>query len=460
MRNTKVRSILLYMLIFIFFAGMSFFIYEFSTEAEEWAFSPINKHISEGGMTGGKIVDANGVILAETVNGKRMYNENEGIRRAMLHTVGDGSVLIPTSVQSRYSDELFGYNFITGFGAPHVLNNNKNLKLTLDSNICSNVAKSFKNQKGAALAYNYLTGKVICMVSLPNYDINNRPDLSLDNDEKYEGVYINRAISSIYTPGSIFKIFTTAAAIDLIDNVEKRTFECNKVKIVDGEKITCMSSHGKINLRDALAKSCDIVFGDLAIELGKNNMKEKMKEFGFNKPQYFESVKVAQSKYEIDDATRGDLGWSGIGQYRDQVSPLHMLRVMGAIANKGMSVEPFVVNSTFFDGSNEESYNFSKGQSTSLMKSETAEKLKDMMRYTMKNQYKDSMFGGIEMCAKTGTAEVGEGKKPHGWMVGFSYDKTFPVAFSVIVENGDFGIRSAGPIASNMIKDIKKNYKM
>ena len=167
MRNTKVRSILLYMLIFIFFAGMSFFIYEFSTEAEEWAFSPINKHISEGGMTGGKIVDANGIILAETVNGKRMYNENEGIRRAMLHTVGDGSVLIPTSVQSRYSDELFGYNFITGFGAPHVLNNNKNLKLTLDSNICSNVAKSFKNQKGAALAYNYLTGKVICMVSLP-----------------------------------------------------------------------------------------------------------------------------------------------------------------------------------------------------------------------------------------------------------------------------------------------------
>lgn len=429
-------------------------------EAGTWAFSPINKHISEGGMTGGKIVDVNGVVLAETMNGKRIYNEKEDIRRAMLHTVGDGSVLIPTSVQSRYSDELFGYNFITGFGAPHVLNNNKNLKLTLDSNICSNVAKSFKNQKGAALAYNYLNGKVICMVSLPNYDINNRPDLLSDNNKKYEGVYINRSISSVYTPGSIFKIFTTAAALDLLDGVETRTFECNKIKVVDGEKITCMSKHGKINLKDALAKSCDIVFGDLAIELGKENMKEKMKEFGFNKPQYFESLKVAQSKYEVDDASRGDLGWSGIGQYKDQVSPLHMLRVMGAIANKGLSVEPFMVESAFFNDLNEDSYKFSRGPSMSIMKAATADKLKEMMRYTMKNQYKDPMFGGIEMCAKTGTAEVGENKKPHGWMVGFSYDKTFPIAFSVVVENGDFGIRSAGPIASSMIKDIKKNYKM
>lgn len=460
MRNTKVRSILLYLLIFIFFCGISFFIYEFSTKAGEWAFSPVNKHIFEGGMTGGKIVDINGVMLAETVNGKRIYSENEDIRRAMLHTVGDGSVLIPTSVQSRYSDELFGYNFVTGFGAPDMINNNKNLKLTLDSKICADVAKSFKNQKGAALAYNYLTGKVICMVSLPNYDINNRPDLRFDNSEKYEGVYLNRAISSVYTPGSIFKIFTTAAALDLIDNVENRIFECNKIKIVDGEKITCMASHGKINLRDALAKSCDIVFGDLAIELGKNNMKEKMEEFGFNKPQYFESLKVAQSKYDIDDATRGDLGWSGIGQYKDQVSPLHMLRVMGAIANKGISVEPFVINSTFFDDSSEDMRDFSGVGSTVMMKSITADKLKEMMRYTMKNQYKDSMFGGVEMCAKTGTAEVGEGKKPHGWMVGFSYDKTFPVAFSVVVENGDFGIRSAGPIASNMVKNIKKAYKM
>ena len=119
----------------------------------------------------------------------------------------------------------------------------------------------------------------------------------------------------------------------------------------------------------------------------------------------------------------------------------------------GIHVEPFAVKSVFTDSSVEYSNN-SKNLSKRMFSETTAESLKEMMRYTMKNQYKDSMFGGIQMCAKTGTAEVGGDKFPHGWMVGFSYDKTFPVAFSVVVENGDFGIRSAGPIAVEMIKDL------
>ncbi len=441
----------------MFFAGISFFIFEFVTKSSSWAFSPINRHLSENSMSGGKILDVNDVILAQTLDGKRVYNEDENIRKAMLHTVGDGSVLIPTSVQSRYSTELFGYNPITGFGAPKILNMSQNIKLTLDSKVCGVVSKSFKDKKGAAIAYNYLTGEVLCMVSLPTYDVNNRPDLSKEDSEKYDGAYINRAISSSFTPGSIFKIFTTAAGLDLIGDVERRTFNCNKVKIVDGEKVTCMSKHGDIDLKNALSKSCDIVFSDIAIELGKVKMKSKMEEFGFNQPQYLDGIEIAHSEYDVDNASKADLGWSGIGQYTDKVNPLHMLRVMGAIANQGTPIEPRIIKSVSSDLS------FSsiippKKSSKQLMNFATANKLKEMMRYTMKNQYGDSLFGGIPMCAKTGTAEVGEGKLPHGWMVGFSYDKNFPVAFSVVVENGDFGIKSAGPIASILVKNLHENF--
>lgn len=68
------------------------------------------------------------------------------------------------------------------------------------------------------------------------------------------------------------------------------------------------------------------------------------------------------------------------------------------------------------------------------------------------------MFPGMEMCAKTGTAEVGEGKQPHGWMVGFSQDKNFPYAFAVIVENSGFGIKTAGPIASDVMKSLHRKW--
>ncbi len=457
MRNTRIRSLMLYLLIFSFFTGIGFFIFEFITEANTWAFSSINRHLSEGSMSGGKILDANDVVLAQTVNGKRVYNENEGIRKAMLHTVGDGSVLIPTSVQSRYSTELFGYSPIIGFGAPKILNMNQNIKLSLDSSVCDTVSKSFKDKKGAAVAYNYLTGEVLCMVSLPTYDVNNRPDLTQDTDGKYEGVYLNRVISSSFTPGSIFKLFTAAAGLDLISDIEKKTFVCNKTKIIDGEKVTCMKSHGKIDLKNALSKSCDIAFCDIGIEIGKEKMKSKMEEFGFNKPQYFEGMQTAQSEYDVENASKADLGWSGVGQYKDKVNPMHMLKVMGAVANQGTAVEPRMIKSISSDSSFSV-LSSAKSTDKSIMSASTAEKIKEMMRFTMKNQYGDSLFSGISMCAKTGTAEVGEGKLPHGWMVGFSYDKTFPVAFAVIVENGDFGIKSAGPIASVLIKNLHSKF--
>ncbi len=449
MKIVKLRSLMLYIIIFAFFTGIAFFIYEFVTQAQSWAFSPVNRHLAENSIVGGKITDVNGLVLVENVNGKRAYNEDEDIRKAVLHTVGDGSVLIPTSIQSRYSKEIFGYNPVTGFGAPKIFNMNKNIKLTIDSRVCSEVSKSFKDYKGAALAYNYITGDVLCMVSLPTYDVYKRPSAQELQDERYNGVYINRAISSSFTPGSIFKIFTTAAGLDLIPDIESRTFDCNKIKIVDGEKVTCMSSHGHINLKNAMAKSCDIVFSDIGIELGKEKMKSKMEEFGFNRPQYFEGMEIAQSEYDVKDASQADLGWSAIGQYHDKVNPMYMLKVMGAIANAGVPVEPRITK------------HISSGAlpNTRLMRPSTAEKLKEMMRYTVKNHYGDSLFGGIPMCAKTGTAEVGEGKVPHGWIVGFSYDKTFPIAFSVIVENGDFGIKSAGPIASSMIKDLYSGFK-
>ena len=458
MKNIKNRSIVLYFLMICFFAGVGFFVYDFAMNSRQWALSSINRHVSEGSMSGGKIMDANGVVLAQTVDGKRVYNEDEGIRKAMLHTVGDGSVLISSSIQSRYSTELFGYNIITGFGAPDIVNMSQNIALTLDSKICSTASKAFGDKKGAALVYNYLTGEVICMVSLPTYDVNKRPDIAGDKTDKYEGVYLNRALSCSFTPGSILKIFTTAAALDLMSDAETRAFKCEKTKIYDGEKVACMSNHGKINLLNAFSKSCDIVFGDIAVELGKEKMTQKMQEYGFNKQYILDGMPLTVSQYDVETASKGDLAWSGIGQYKDLANSMHMLITMGAIANGGVPVMPYEIKSISSDAAFPATNNVGSAGKR-MFNLEIAEKLKEIMRYTMKNQYGDYMFPGMQMCAKTGTGETGEDKLPHGWMIGFSYDKKFPVAFVVVVENGDFGVKSAGPIASTIMKDVYSKFK-
>lgn len=456
MRNMRIRSLMLYLIVCAFFAGTIFFCYEFTTEGKSWVFSNINRHLSQGTASQGKISDRNGLVLAGVTDGKRTYCEDKSVRTALLHTVGDGSILIPSSIQSHYASELFGYNAVTGLGAPEVISMSKNISLTLDGSICAKVSSDFKGKKGAAVAYNYLTGEVLCMVSLPTYDVLERPSAEDLKSEKYEGVYLNRVLNSSYTPGSVFKIFTTAAALDLMPDAEKRNFSCEKVKVVDGEKVTCMKSHGKLSLKEALSKSCDIAFCDIALELGKDAMTKKMNEMGFNKSLYFDNLEISKSVYNVESATRGDLGWSGIGQYTNTLNPMHMVKIMGALANSGVCTEPYIVKSMSF-GQDDKEVNLDPPKITSFFKPSTADKIKEMMRYTVKSNYGESKFPN--MCAKTGTAEIGEGKTPHGWMVGFSYDKSFPVAFAVVVENGDFGIKSAGPIVSNMIKYLHKSFQ-
>ncbi len=458
MKNTRIRSIVVYLIATFFFVGITYFVYSFINNSQTWALQPINRHLSGDKISGGKILDRNSVILAQTINGKRVYNDDENVRKALLHTVGDGSVLIPTSIQSRFSTELFGYNFVTGFGAPKVANLSKDIKLTLDSSLCATALKSMGDKKGTVIVCNYLTGEVICMISTPTYDVNNRPNLSNESDDKYEGVYINRALSSSFTPGSVFKIITCAAALDYVDDIDKKQFLCKGEEVLDGEHITCLEHHGKLGLEKAMAKSCNIAFADIAIDVGKEKMLKKAEEMGFNKQYTIDGINIAKSQYNVDYASNADLGWSGIGQYNNTVNPMHMMMILEAIANDGEYVKPYIVKSIGED-SLFPSEKHTELKTKRMLSSQTAKKISDIMRYTIKSRYGDSMFPNMQMCAKTGTAEVGEEKLPHGWMVGFSQDKNFPFAFVVITENSGYGIKTAGPIAADVMKKVYKDYK-
>lgn len=458
MKTTGTRSLVLLLLIGGFLAGITYFLFGMVTKGSTWAAQPYNRHLTANGQGtySGEITDANNVVLLKSQNGKQTYNSDEEVRRATVHVVGDANGYISTGIQYNYRSQLAGYNPITGLAQPLGSQpTGNNIKLTINSSLCKLALEKLGSRHGAAVVYNYKTGEVLCMVSSPNFDPQNEPS-DLSTNKKYEGVYLNRVLSSSYTPGSIFKLVTSAAAIENISDLQTRTFQCTGSVVVNGNKITDDSAHGRINFKTALAVSCNTTFAQLATELGKDKMTAMANQMGFNKSFSLDGIPTSKSVYNVSGAEQQDLAWSGIGQYTDTTNPFHMMLLMGAIANEGVPVTPYLIQSiTSSYGLTTQSGHTANG--TRLLKSETAAQLKTFMRYNVTNDYGDSMFPGLAVCAKTGTAEVGGGKEPNGWMVGFSSNEKTPLAFAVVVEEGNYGRTSAGPIASALMAAAAQN---
>lgn len=453
MRRVRTRSVFVFILVLLFFGGLCYFTVNISVNAGSWVQHSYNGHLSgSGGLEkAGKIFDRNGVVLAETVEGERVYNSDYDTRLATLHVVGDNSLNISTAVQSVYRDNLTGFSYIWGLEMPETFRGGNNLTLTIDSAACKAAYEALGGKEGAVVVMNYKTGEILCSVSSKTYDPEDPPEITEENESEYEGAYLNRVLSSSYTPGSIFKLVTAQAAIENISDIDDRTFECYGSAEIGGKEVTCMSSHGVIDFEDGLSQSCNIVFAQLAYELGGDKMTQAAQEMGITQSFSVGDVKTVAGKYDVSQASDNDLAWSGIGQYTDLANPMQMCITMSAIANGGNRAEPYYVESI---GSGDYSkITAEQSDGTAMLNSETAQKLNDMMRYTVETNYGDSMFGGeLTVCAKTGTAEVQEGQSNDAWMVGFTRDEDAPLAFAVVVEDGVFGLTTAGPVASAAIQ--------
>ncbi|MDE7389327.1 MAG: penicillin-binding protein [Lachnospiraceae bacterium] len=451
MKKSLIRSVMIWFIAYAFFIGLGYFTVRLIIHSSEWAQMPMNAHISVTGLAqAGIIYDRNGNVLAQSIDGDRVYSDDYSTRLAMLHSVGDDSTNISTAVQSMYRTGLTGYNFILGLGLPESFKSSSDITLTLDSNACAAAYNAMvsRGYNGACVVYNYKTGEIICKVSTPAYDPYAPPEI-IEGDDTYEGVYLDNVISSTYPPGSTFKIITTAAALDNINNAEERYLYCEGSKIIGGQVVTCVEPHGEINLKQAMAESCNIYFAELAVELGADKMTEYAEMFGCNKTFTVDDNTLAVSKYDVSEADTTALAWSGVGQYTDMVNPMHMAMICSAIANGGTPTEPYMIESvTSFLNYKDLVSNSTKGKrGERMMSSTTADKLSEIMRYTVSDHYGDSMFEGLAVAAKTGTAETGTGAED-GWIVGFVTEEDCPLAFAVCVEHGGFGYSSAGPVAN------------
>ena len=254
MKKIKRRAYSALLLALLVVAGMGVYVFRLVTEGSQWATFRANQTIyDQGVLKSGTVYDRNGTALAAYQDGSRVYADDPLVRTSCLHAVGDFSGNIGTGAVTAFSHELVGYDLFTGLTDPA----GGELHLTIDSSLNAVAYNALNGRKGAVLVYDYTNGDIICMTSSSSYDPMNVPELTGDF---YEGVYLNRCISSTYTPGSVFKIVTLAAAIENIGDLYTRSFWCPGSVTVAGVQINCSGVHGSQTIEQAFGNSCNCAF--------------------------------------------------------------------------------------------------------------------------------------------------------------------------------------------------------
>lgn len=461
MKMITKRGIFLWIMSLAFVVGLVFMTVSLVQNGDTWVMKRFNHHVySNGELIGaGTIYDKDGDVLAETKDGDRVYSDSATTRKSTLHVVGDPKNFISTGVQSVYSARLTGYSLLFGVHNIQKYGKGNDLKLTIDRDICDEAYKALDGRKGTVGIVNYKTGEIVCSVSSPSYDVEDVPD-NLLTSERYEGVYINRLLGAHYVPGSTFKLVTAICAIENIPDIYSREWVCNgEYQPESGVAIKCNANHGKhINFNDALAKSCNSTFAQIAIELGQEKLATTAKELGIGSAVTVSgTIDSYAGHFDTTDKIKlgvDALGWTGIGQGNTRIAPITMLRIVSAVANGGTAVSFNIVDSLANQAGKALDFTLPSNQ-LSMMNSDVAAKLKEMMRYNVTNHYGESRYKGLNLCAKSGTAQIDSNENHNiAWFVGFMDDSEHPYAFVVVIENGNSGSQTAGPVAKRVLTKL------
>ncbi len=422
--TNRAFSLLLIASLVIF--GMGVYIVRYVQHGEDWAlyFAGTNSDSS------GELLDRNGVVLASFSPDEKLFAQDELTRKANYHVTGDYWGRTGSGILRNFQSGAYDFSLLKGT----TKSQNHTMTLNIDSELNNTAYQAMGDRKGAVLLSNYKTGEILVLMSTPALD-------PLDETtEPQDGAYINRCLSAAFVPGSVFKLITTAAALENIPDIFDRTFYCEGVYKIAGIEITCSGTHYSQSFEQALANSCNVAYAQLAVMLGQDTLARYVRDYGFMDSHKLNGITTAKGSFPTEFVGDPELAWAGIGQSTDLMCPYSMLRFVSAIGNGGLLYEPSLVKED------------SHPKTTRLVEASTAESLKKMMSYNVSAHYDgQTNFPGLNVCAKTGTAELGDGSS-HSWFTGFLDDEEHPYAFVVLIEQGGGGLRSAGVLANTLLQ--------
>ncbi len=332
------------------------------------------------------------------------------------------------------------------------------LVLTIDPGIQRVVERQLRGLSAACVVMDPRDGAVLALASTPAYDLNELvPRLSREMFSRYVGnhQYRNRACFETYAPGSTFKPITALAALSSgIDPM--RTYECIGVFELGGMRLHCARrwGHGLIDMRHALKDSCNPYFCDVATKIGTNALFSAARAFGLGSrtgidfPQDSEGV-VPSADYKRRNYGAGwftgDLAQAAIGQGQFLVTPLQMVRVAGAVGT-GCLVRPHLRADA-------------PAERTKLpFKKSELDVVRDGMRMVVTDGSgrRGCANVAVDVCGKTGTAEVGRGatRRKNTWFIAYAPASDPTVAIAMVIENGDSGGGTTAPRVGEVLRSI------
>lgn len=452
MNRVTRRAASLFVLVLLLVGGLCFFLYEYATQASTWVVSAGSPHVYNSTNIGcGQVVDRSGTLLLD-ITEKRTYAEDLNVRKSTLHWLGDRKGQISAPAIAYYAKEMTGYDIVDGLYS--YSGSGGQAVLTLSSKVQTTALEAMGDRKGVVAVYNYKTGEILCAVTTPTYDPDNVPDIEGDTTGAYEGIYLNRFTQSAYIPGSIFKIVTTAAALESVDGILDMKFTCNGTYEYGIDKVTCEKAHGTLTLKQALAKSCNCCFGQIANLVGAENLQKYADQFQVTEPVSFDGITTVSGNFDLTDAAKVQIAWGGIGQYTDQINPCRYMTFMGMIAGGGRAASPYLVAQV--SSESEITYQAETVMTDRIMSEELANTLRDYMRNNVETVYGAEKFPGLTVCAKSGTSQLGGEQISNAMFAGFVADEEYPLAFITVVENGGYGSSTCVPILSKVLAACKE----
>ncbi len=445
MNKLAKRAWFAYFLAAAMFVGLIVILVRYAVSAPDWITNYAVGAPDRVRFRNDMVVDRSGTMLMDYTDEKSELADDEAVRAAMIHILGDTQGNIPSYMLNAYAGEMSGYDRLTGIR--HVDGSYGKMQLTVSAFAQKAAVNAFGDQKGTIGVYNYKTGEILCMVSFPNYDPHNMPDIA-DDPDAYDGVYVNRFLHSAYTPGSTFKLVTAAAALAEIDDIKDRTFHCEGSALIGDEVVICNHSHGDIGFNEALCQSCNVAFAHIAQELGAERLSKYADRIGIGSSLSFDGFITKKGNFDLSSATTFEAAWAGVGQYTDQINLCQYMTFVGAIANGGEAALPYLVENVRFG--TEIQYQAERKTGGRILDPQVAADLADMMHYNVANNY-HVYVGDCFVGAKSGTAERGAGLNPDALFAGFVRSEEYPLAFVVIVEGGGEGSTTCAPIIQQVL---------
>ena len=455
----KELSVLTILFAAAFLALIVYLVVFLVADSESFINNPYNKRIdalSEKTVRG-SIYANDGTVLAssvysnETGEEKRVYP----FSNVYAHVVGfpvNGKM----GVESAANFELLHSHSKVTERLKHAFTGEKNIGdgivTTLDPTLQTAAWQALGDYRGAIVVLEVSSGRVLAMVSKPDFDPNDISEtFSILAEDNESATLLNRATQGRYAPGSTFKLLTTLEYVhENPTSYEDYQYNCTGIFRSDGKEIHCFhnTAHGEEDLLDSFTNSCNTSYASLGLTLDTNGLTQICDKALFNRKVPFD-LPTEKSYFTLTpEATDAQIMETVIGQGKTLATPLQMALITAAVDRGGKASRPYVLDRVVNDEGRFVKSLATEGTIT-VMSAEDASLLKTYMRNVVTEGTGRALnTEAYEAYGKTGTAEYNAAGDSHAWFVGFaSAPGKEDIAIAVIMERAGSGSSFASPAA-------------